>query len=408
MARSAGIVLAVALTVRILLHLPVFSDPSRAESGDSYGYVHTADSIRAHGHHLVSTHRPPGYPYLLALLRTLFGTGLLVPFLMNLLADSASAGLVVLLAARAGLPGGLPRAAGLAYALSPVAAFWSGTVMTESLFTLAVLSAALLWLHPGRRSTLGAGLLLGAAVLLRDLASLLAAVLLVVELLQKRPPRWDRLGLAAAGAAALTLPFVILHGVKLGTWTTATTHRGSLVGYEAPGVLSLEAGRTLGGFLYEDDFLDDGKRELLRRSGNEAAGGDVLWWMKAQDARTRDAAWSAVLSAPHRAALLHAAGALKSLGSGDLGRLTQERPAPVRAAALGLLLPLQIAMLGLGLASVFRPAPEEGFLAAAAVAVFLLAPGPASESRFLVPALPFLAVAAARTFGRLFPSGARP
>lgn len=371
---AAAAVFAAALAFRLLVNAPALVHPERALAGDSVGYRKAAANVLEHGHHLLSLHRPPGYPWLLAAL----GNGLRLPLVFNLAADAVTAALLVLAVVGRGRPLREGLLAGGLYALHPLPAACSGLLLSESAFTLAFTLALLLgWRarsDPRLAPAFGVGLLFGASILLRAIAIYLVPLLLAVEVGRDRAQ--GRRALAClAGVLVATLPFVLLHGLKLGEWTVATTGRGSLVGYEAPAVLSLQAGRSAADFLYDEDFLREGKAELGRRAGWGPRG-------ETHDARSVAEARDALRRAPHLAGMIHGLGALKSLAAWDLGLPLWLPHAP--AVALGL--------FGLWR---FR---RDGWTALSILVVLylLLIPGPASEARFLMPALPLLCLAAAR------------
>jgi 4-amino-4-deoxy-L-arabinose transferase-like glycosyltransferase len=268
--RPIFLVFAVALAVRLAANAPCFADPEKALSPDSPTYLKIARNIREHGHHLLTLHRPPGYPYVLAVVQGTTGSEIRLPLLLNLAADAVTAALIFMIAAWLRRPRREGWIAAGLYSIQPLAIFGSGQIMTESLFTLLLLIALWSWFRLSdderRMPAFACGLAFGGGILFRVLLSYLIPILLILKVARDRS-RWRQACSCLAGVAVLTLPFVLLHGLKLGEWTFANTSRGSVIGYEAPAVLSLQAGRSLGDFMTEESFLVEGKKVLRRRGG---------------------------------------------------------------------------------------------------------------------------------------------
>lgn len=166
--------------------------------------------------------RPPGYPLLVA------ACGALPPVVRTVQALlDVSTVLAVYLLARRWLSAGAALAAALLVTLNPLLIYFSGMLLSETLFT--ALLAWGLWLVTGvgRRALLGGALLLALAVLVRPSAVALPVVLsagAAVALGQghRRP--------VAALAALLTLaalaPWVARNWMVLGTPVWSSTNAG--------------------------------------------------------------------------------------------------------------------------------------------------------------------------------------
>jgi len=159
-----------------------------------------------------STYYPPGYPYFLALVYRIFGYGHWAPLLGQALLGAGSAVLLFwigrqLVSDRVGL------LAGLSFGLYPPLVYYSGVLLTETLYVFLVLAWVWLLLRIGCRMGVAfcAGVLLGLASITR--APMLLGILLAL------PAFWYvhrslrlalRLSLIhACGAAIVVLPVAI-------------------------------------------------------------------------------------------------------------------------------------------------------------------------------------------------------
>jgi hypothetical protein len=193
----------------------------------------------------------PGYPGFLALLaglpHSLFWTRLVQALLGAWLAPAT-----YLLARRwlamAGPEGNtpgegdlLPVLAGLAVAVDPFLLFFSGLLLTETLFALCLATAWLVLLpmcqanrRIGASSVIGTALLLWLCLMLRPSSAILVLLVPAVVVL---PRRFDRAGLmTAAAVVALVLaglaPWAIRNYRVIGQWRWLTT-RGGISLYDA-------------------------------------------------------------------------------------------------------------------------------------------------------------------------------
>jgi len=159
---------------------------------------------------------PPGLPFVLSLLyRTVGHSFLAAVVLMCVLGALVPAAARAL--GRAMFGPAVGRIAGWLVALDPLLVFFSGYVMTESLFTLLLLVALVVsvsWLkRPSGARALGAGLLWGAATLTRPVALPLPVLTLAWA--------WGPLGLGLSGAERRRQAALLLLGTALciAPWT---------------------------------------------------------------------------------------------------------------------------------------------------------------------------------------------
>ncbi|MCB9680676.1 MAG: glycosyltransferase family 39 protein [Alphaproteobacteria bacterium] len=168
----------------------------------------------------------PGYPYLLALCHTLFGSfesvkwvqwGLTAPTLVVL----------YLLAHRVG---GRSTARWMVwgFALHPTFVFFVGTMWTETTYTFLLASSvlAVLWARDGgARRGLVPGLLLGLTVLSRGVATYLAPLMVLALLAPDRPSAWAAWRQTARTRARHGLAFLVALLVTVAPYSLSASSR---------------------------------------------------------------------------------------------------------------------------------------------------------------------------------------
>ncbi len=153
---------------------------------------------------------------------------------MNAVLGAATTALVVLLGWRL-FGRSAAVAAGVLHAVFPGQVFYTGTLLSEPLFTFLLMAAltALFWERPKSgetpwvRLTLG-GLLLGAATLTRAITLLLPFALFAFWWWTYRRPRVAALhaGVVLAGVLVFAVPWSIRNTVRLGTPVMISTNAG--------------------------------------------------------------------------------------------------------------------------------------------------------------------------------------
>jgi len=233
---------------------------------------------------------PPGYPFLLALIYSLFGERDAAAQIFQIVCDSLAASLVLLIAAEL-LPFGVAAVAGALVALAPQFCWNSVLLLPDTLAVLPVLLAVYLLLRAGSRRTPSegrralvkiffAGALVGLSCWLRANALLLAPfLLLLVPFLFERGRR-TRASLALLGGAALALaPLAARNAVVYGHFIP----------------VSLGAGQTLvegiGDYDTEGKFgLPDTDVELIRQEAEMYGRPEYASSLFTPDGITRDRA----------------------------------------------------------------------------------------------------------------------
>ncbi len=188
----------------------------------------------------------------------------------------------------------VPALAGLAAACDPFLVFFSGLLLTETLFAVVLVGAW--WMlvgscggaHPdapgGGRPGVGRGVALGAlvclAIMLRPAASLLLVIVPLALAVGRRFDRatWVVAGVAVAVSLAGLLPWAVRNQVTVGAWVWTTT-RGGISLYDG-----VHQGAT-------------GGSDLAHTKALPAVAGlsEIAW-----DAYFRQEAWSAIRAEPGR------------------------------------------------------------------------------------------------------------
>jgi alpha-L-fucosidase 2 len=196
--------LIVRLAAVMLFHPPLFSD--------DLDYVALGNSI-AHGNgYQIDGHptayRPPGYPLLLAFSFRLFGESLVPVRVGQAFADLLSCFLVYALGRRL-----FTERAGLIgcaiFALFPVQILYVPIMMTETVFTTLLLLYLLLCTgeKASWKMSIVAGVVLGAATLVRPTVLLLPAAVFAVQWKRVRTPAESLRALVLTGAGILIVVF---------------------------------------------------------------------------------------------------------------------------------------------------------------------------------------------------------
>jgi hypothetical protein len=241
-------VIVAAVAIRLVF---LSNDPPILLTTDSITYALPANHL-AHGQGFdLSSQRTPGYPLFLAALWSVFGDDFRPVVYAQHVLGAATAGLAWLLG-RVAL-GRLPALlGGLAVALSGPQIIYEHYLMTESLFTLLLVIAALALIAGLRRTSwrlyLLAGFLFGLCALTRPVGQLFPLLIPVAVFLVRPPgaPRdsegkrgWPAFGPRIRAAAAAGLVGLVGFGMVALPWIA----RNCVVGAELTGSSAL--GKTL-------------------------------------------------------------------------------------------------------------------------------------------------------------------
>lgn len=229
-------------------------------AGDSHLYVALAESLvrgqgfSIHGH--PTAYVTPGYPLFLA---TLYAAGLSNSLVVGLVQAVLGGVTCVLIGRIANLVGG-PRVAlwaGLLGAVYPHFIFWTGYVLTETLFVFCVvvslLNLAWLSVRLSAFRAVGCGLLLGVAALVRPVMLGFAVMVPLWLLWMPRTPFLRRLLLAtllSCAMAILLLPWAVRNSMTLGSPVFTSTESG-VVFYQGNSAGSTGGSR---GYVSNEDY----------------------------------------------------------------------------------------------------------------------------------------------------------
>jgi len=156
----------------------------------------------------------PLYPFFLTGIFGLFGENLLAVQLVQMLLSALTVVLVYLIARRLFDPSAGVIAALIA-AVHPWLIFWSGYVLTETLFVFLLTAAILAYVYlvkkPSLWKALGSGILLGLSALCRPVGLQVALALIFVWLLlaPKSSRRWPVLGILLVSMSLILSPWII-------------------------------------------------------------------------------------------------------------------------------------------------------------------------------------------------------
>lgn len=244
------IIFLVALGVRVLAWQDVRFEAERAQAGVTRDYVHAARAFVEGGPGAFLSRaspladpntlgHPPGYAVLLALVHAASGESEHATRLVQVVADSLAAVVVLLVAAALGLPRGAATLAGLLVALSPQFVWNSVQVLPDTLAALPILLAV--WcvaLASKRRGDdrgnqsrvwkfVAAGALVGLSVWLRANAMLLAPFLAAAVFFSFERERRLRYALAVvAGALLVIAPLTIRNAYVFGHFVPVSLGAG--------------------------------------------------------------------------------------------------------------------------------------------------------------------------------------
>jgi 4-amino-4-deoxy-L-arabinose transferase-like glycosyltransferase len=273
--RALTTVFLAALLVRVLFVLPMPADSLRTPISsdftvDARAYVDIARALEEHGHFgygvRKTAFRPPLYPVMLAAVFSVAGESfLLVRLLQALLGALACAALYGLGRLLFGVRGGL--LAGLALAVYPFALYFTGEMMTETLFLTLTVSSAYATVRVLRggswRWAIAAGLLWGLATLCRPMAVGYVGVIGLLGLLGFALPRL-RVLRPLAGAALLALlllvPWSVRNSLLFERPVFLTTYTGHNLYKGLPGKDNVTAIEDVG---YNKTIIEDPDVEVL-------------------------------------------------------------------------------------------------------------------------------------------------
>lgn len=264
---SDSAIIAILIAVTICVRLASFAylsslaganpaaSPYPLVAGDSSYYAHWADDLLTrHAYEDAAgvplRVQPPGYPALLAGIKAVTGSVVPVVVLQTLLA--AFAAILMYRMARTLVPLPYALVPALVYGIDPMAAFTDSAVMTDGLFSALIVSIVYLAFFQSRMKGLArwglAGLLLGIATMIRPISEFLIVVFPAMYLLREwmRGIREDGSRLKAVcvflvGCAIILLPWMVRNQYTFGSFEISVLGPHNLLYNDARGFLAWRA-----------------------------------------------------------------------------------------------------------------------------------------------------------------------
>jgi hypothetical protein len=432
MSRRLVLIVAVALACRLLVFALLLPDVRKFYTADSPGYERLALNLLERGVFSwqdaapwrPDAFRTPGYPVLLAGVYGLAGHAPAAVVALQLVLGSVTAGLAGVLALGLGFSARAAGLAALAVAVDPVSVLIANLVLTETLFTLLLTAglAALAWSwQRGGAGWLGAsGLALGLAALTRPILLIVLPVLGALFAVADRRAPWRAvltrgvpfllIPLVLAGAwaarnyreAGLFTPSAITSGMLLVVWAPAVVAEADGV---PPAVaierLRRESAARDAGLTLPERLAS--RREMALAILRRHPGATLRVFVKGLARLVADPGFTLVCTMlePGRHLLECFPGPATMTEAGvielALARAAAMTPGQQLALGWGVLF---LGLLYLGAAAGVVVLVRErrwaalGLVVAVVGCLAALAAGPAAESRFRVPMLPCLALAA--------------
>jgi hypothetical protein len=269
--------------------------------------------------------------------------------------------------------------------------------MSETLATFTLVAAMILVFraldddrHPAIRGG-AAGLLLGASVLVRQIALFFPVLLLPAVVLASRRPRPARAVIALSMAVGFLVPvgtWIARNNRASGVATVGTVDAESLLFYKAAGALAEDEHVSL-------KAAQEALGELLAPIGDD----NYAQWAQ----RKKELATDTLRAHPAGAVISTGKGLAKVvLGPGGEGANVLLHLGPrwhwPRTAVM--VLPLVVLLLGAGYGALTGDRRTVALLLVTIVYFTLAASGPESNARFRVPVVPFLAILAGMGWDR--------
>jgi len=448
--------LALRLTLLLVPTTPLAAKALKA-TADAPEYLRLSENLVRH--HVFSQdslppYRPdifrtPLYPLFLAVSRTILGTSLVWPLLLQLLLSLATVWLTRRLALELGLGSLRSSLAALLVGLSPNLALLSVMLVTETLFTLLLVVTLLLLnrfrLHRRWLDLLAAGVCSGLLILTRPIATyfpLLVALYLLTRSSFLVPhssfliPRSSPLVLLAA-TSVVVLPWAVRNGRATGRYIVSTVSDHNIYLYS--GALVRAADKSVSLNEARDWMLAQAQAQYGPLDSNDEAS---FWTALAK------VGWQQILAQPLLALKIHAVGSTASLvmptsirpllvftgadpsaSSGAThhvaqqtigllarGRIGQALGLTWRARLAGMPRPARVilaysilfhvVLLVFGVVGLFRRRARGLLWLRLPILYFSLLTGPVGEARFRAPIEPLLCLFAALAFAPQLESAA--
>lgn len=257
-AAAAIAIVVLALAVRALLLVYLAPQPLKFYTPDSFGYDQLAVNLLEHGVFSSQQQPPfdpdfkrtPGYPAMIAAIYAVAGHAPAAVVFVQVLLGALMSLLVLVLARMLGLPRQAGLIAATLVAVEPVSIMATSQLLTETLYTFALMAAVALlaaWRLDGRYLwILLASVLVGYGALVRPIGQflpiVLAPVVLAVAWRRGMRPAAVSLFLFLAVSLGITYSWAYHNSQLGGGWTLSTVSDINLVYYRAREVLASSEG----------------------------------------------------------------------------------------------------------------------------------------------------------------------
>lgn len=252
--RTVASIFVIALVLRLLVFGWIAHEPRKFYTYDSDGYDRRAINLLTYGQFASEEQPPftpdldrtPTYPVFLVAVFATAGHQPWLVALLQILVGSLTAVLAYKLAREISLPHVASVIAGLVVALDPVAAMNSNRILTETLFTFLLVAGLWLlvryWNSHSLRWALASGLVLALATLTRPINQFLPIALLPLCVLALRHLPWRQwaTGVLLFVLVSLVLPYgwAYRNYQEAGIFTLSTIGDTNLAYYRARAVLA--------------------------------------------------------------------------------------------------------------------------------------------------------------------------
>lgn len=361
---------------------------------DSFTYIEPARNLLhglgfTTGNGIIETMRTPGYPMLLAA----FGLRVVPVIVFQHLLNAALAVSIYLFVARRMRSRFVALTAAVLFAADTPTLHYANKILTESLFT-ALLFVVFVLVAWNRKLPL-AGVLTGVLVLIRPVAVvyfIVVALCLAINRVRART-------IAAFIALALVLPI---------GWELRNLHHTGVFTISSIGGLNMLSYRAAGALAIEDDGDFDADLVDEQKGLVEDADAEIQAKLHIQDAEDlpdavrskyySQIAWRVLRQHPRAAAMLTLRGLLLNFFDSrwEGMEVVSRFPATIVQHGLDAFTAIVFAFAAIGAAALWRRDRNLALLLVATIGYYvLISAGGESESRFRVPVMPQLLIAAA-------------
>jgi hypothetical protein len=393
--RRAGLDLAMVLAVALAANFAyLLASNGDFYYPDSFTYLAPARNL-LHGRGFldstgaIDTLRTPGYPLLLVL----FGAATLPVIILQHLLNAALAAAIYMVMRRRGGTRLAALLASLLFAIDTPTIHYANKVLTETVFTLLLFAAFLLALARPRPVALG--ILSGMLVLVRPIAVAWFAVLAIFLVIRRVSLR--QIAIFIVAALLLPVGWAARNATRTGVFTISSIGGINMLICRAAGALAMEdAGDFRSDLKDEQSGLIGDADDAIQRQFHVADAQELSSAVRARFyARF---AWRVIAQHPRGSAGLAVRGVLVNFFDSDwdaMQEVSRIYP-PIVELTVGVLPVIEFVLAIIGIIALWKTDRAMALLIGMTVAYFIvISAGAEAESRFRVPVIPQMAIAAA-------------